>query len=58
MLTDPISFHRALTAGLLASLAILVAFGPELRRAFGRLRNRRIPDVAADPRLGVGAQRL
>ncbi len=39
-----VTLDRALTAGFLASLAIAIAFGPELRRALGRLRNRRVPD--------------
>ena len=58
MLTDPISLERALTAGFLASLAIIVAFGPELRRALIRLRSRRVPDAPSDPALGVEAQQL
>jgi hypothetical protein len=48
MLADPITVERMLTAAFLASLAIAVAFGPELRRVLVRLRNRRAPDVAPD----------
>lgn len=48
MLTDAITLERLLTAAILASLAIAVAFGPELGRAMGRLRNRRIPDVVSE----------
>ena len=44
MLTDPLTLDRLLTAAILASLAIAVAFGPELRRGIARLRNRRIAD--------------
>ena len=44
MLMDSLSLDRVLTAAVLASLAIAVAFGPELRRALARLRNRRIAD--------------
>jgi len=44
MLIDPLSLDRVLIAAGLASLAIAVAFGPELRRALARLRNRRIAD--------------
>jgi hypothetical protein len=44
MLMDSMSLDRLLTAAVLASLAIAVAFGPELRRALSRLRNRRVAD--------------
>jgi hypothetical protein len=44
MVMDSLSLDRVLTAAVLASLAIAVAFGPELRRALGRIRNRRIAD--------------
>jgi hypothetical protein len=47
MLTDSMTLDRLLTGAILASLAIAVAFGPELRRSIARLRNRRIPDVPA-----------
>ena len=46
MLTDAFSLDRLLAAGFLASLAVFVAFGPELGRAIARLRGRRIPDQA------------
>ncbi|MGH7895476.1 MAG: hypothetical protein ACREQL_12465 [Candidatus Binatia bacterium] len=46
-----------LTAVFLASLAIAIAFGPELRRVLVRMRNRRAADVAANvPGLGVEPQ--
>jgi len=44
MLMDSLSLDRVLIAAVLGSLAIAVAFGPELRRALARLRNRRIAD--------------
>jgi hypothetical protein len=44
MLMDSMSVDRVLIAAVLASLAIAVAFGPELRRALARLRSRRIAD--------------
>ena len=50
-----LTFDRLLTAGILASLAIAVAFGPELGRLLGRLRNRRLADEVASP-IGVEAQ--
>jgi hypothetical protein len=49
MLMDSLSLDRVLTAAVLASLAIAVAFGPELRRALARLRNRRIADDVRAP---------
>ena len=56
MLMDPL---RLLTAALLASLAIGVAFGPELRRAITRLRSRRVPDVVVDaPSFGAEPQQF
>ena len=59
MLIDSISFDRLLVAGILASLAIAISFGPELRRALGRLRNRRLVDeVAAPTALGAEARQL
>jgi hypothetical protein len=45
MLIDPMSLERLLIGGLLASLAIAVAFGPELGRALARLRSRRVDEV-------------
>jgi hypothetical protein len=44
MVMDSITLDRLLTAAVLASLAVAVAFGPELRRRIVRLRNRRIVD--------------
>ena len=55
MLMDSLSLDRVLTAAVLASLAIAVAFGPELRRALARLRNRRIADDVP-ARLGAEPQ--
>lgn len=49
MLTDAITLERLVTGAILASLAIVVAFGPELGRAVSRLRNRRLADVVSDP---------
>jgi len=60
MLTDPMSLERLLTAGILATLAIVVAFGPELSRALWRMRNRRAADpvvVQESQNLSVEAQR-
>lgn len=51
---DHISLDRLLVAGVLASLAVAIAFGPELGRALSRLRNRRVIDeVPARSALGV-----
>jgi hypothetical protein len=47
MLIDPMSLDRLLIGGLLATVAVAVAFGPELGRALARLRNRRADDVPA-----------
>ena len=59
MLTDQISLDRLLVAGVLASLAVAIAFGPELSRAFARLRNRRVVDEGpASPPLGVEPQQF
>ena len=55
MLMESMTPDRLLTAAILASLAIAVAFGPELSRAITRLRNRRLPDV---PALGVEPQQF
>lgn len=55
MLMATMSLDRLLTAGILASLAIAVAFGPELGRALARIRNRRLADDVATP-IGVEAQ--
>jgi hypothetical protein len=56
MLIDSISLERIATAGVLATLAIAVAFGPELRRILGRMRNRRAADVSNAPSLGAEPQ--
>jgi hypothetical protein len=57
MLTDAITLERLLTAAILASLAIGVAFGPELGRAIARLRNRRLTEVVSEsPGLPAEAQ--
>ena len=56
MLIDPMSLERLLIGGLLASLAIAVAFGPELGRALARLRNRRVDEVPTT--LGAEPQRF
>lgn len=37
---DPSQLERFIVGGLLAALAVAVAFGPELRRALGRVRAR------------------
>ena len=59
MLIDQISLDRLLIAGVLASLAVAVAFGPELSRAVARLRNRRVVDeVSTSPTLGVEPQQF
>ncbi len=55
MLMASMSLDRLLTAGILASLAIAVAFGPELGRALARLRNRRLSDEVSSP-IGIEAQ--
>ncbi len=57
MLMASLSLDRLLTAGVLASLAIAVAFGPELGRALARLRNRRLADDVSTS-IGVEAQQL
>ena len=57
MLMASLSLDRLLTAGILASLAIAVAFGPELGRALARLRNRRLADDVSTS-IGVEAQQL
>ena len=58
-LMDQISLARLLVAGVLASLAVAIAFGPELGRAVARLRNRRVVDeVPASPALGVESQQF
>jgi hypothetical protein len=49
---DLLLLERLVIGGLLAALAVGVAFGPELRRAFARLRNHR----AADDRRPIGVE--
>ena len=59
MLMDQFSLDRLLIAGVLASLAVAIAFGPELGRALARLRNRRVVDeVPASPALGAEPQQF
>jgi hypothetical protein len=53
MQMDAMTLDRLLTAAILASLAVAVAFGPELGRAIMRLRNRRIAD---DVPAGLGVE--
>ncbi len=52
---DQISIDRLLIAGVLASLAVAIAFGPELGRALSRLRNRRVIDQA-QPTSALGVE--
>ena len=49
---DALFLERLLIGGLLAALAVVVAFGPELRRAVVRLRHRGAPERRA---MGVEA---
>jgi hypothetical protein len=44
---DFLLMERLVIGGLLAALAVGVAFGPELRRAVVRLRRREAEDAAA-----------
>jgi hypothetical protein len=53
---EPLFIERMLTGGFLASLAVGIAFGPELRRVFLRMRNRRTGDVPAAASIGVEPQ--
>lgn len=48
MSIDPTFVERFLLGGLLAAVAVGVAFGPELRRFFQRLRGR--SEMAGDTR--------
>ena len=48
---DALFLERLVIGGLLAALAVAVAFGPELRRAVVRLRHRGAPD-----RRGIGVE--
>jgi hypothetical protein len=57
MPVDNLSLDRLLIASLLAVLAVVVAFGPELGRFIARVRDRRIADaVPVAPPLGAEAQ--
>jgi hypothetical protein len=58
MLMESLSLDRILIAGVLASLAVAIAFGPELGRAISRLRNRRLVDEVPEPSLGVEPQQF
>ena len=58
MLMDSLSLDRLLTAAILASLAVVVAFGPELGRALARLRNRRVTDESGGAALEVEPQQF
>ena len=50
---DAVVIERLVTGGILAGVAIAVAFGPEFRQALARLRHR----TASDRRsIGVGPQ--
>lgn len=49
---DVLFLERLVIGGLLAALAVAVAFGPELRRAVVRMRQRGTPDrrpIAVEP---------
>jgi hypothetical protein len=48
---DVLFLERLVIGGLLAALAVVVAFGPELRRALVRLRHR-----APDDRRPIGIE--
>jgi len=50
MLPEQIS-PNLIVAAVLASLAVAIAFGPELGRAVTRLRSRRVGDVPANTTL-------
>jgi hypothetical protein len=41
---DAVVIERLVTGGILAAVAIAVAFGPEFRQALSRLRHRAAPD--------------
>jgi len=41
---DAVVIERLVTGGILAAVAIAVAFGPEFRQALARLRHRTAPD--------------
>lgn len=44
---DALFLERLTIGGLLAALAVAVAFGPELRQAVARMRHRPAPDRRA-----------
>jgi hypothetical protein len=51
---DAVVIERLVTGGILAAVAIAVAFGPEFRQALARLRNRTEPDrrsIGVEPRV-------
>ena len=56
MLIDAMLLERLLIGGLLATLAVTVAFGPELGRALSRLRSRRADEVPTN--LGAEPQQF
>jgi hypothetical protein len=49
---DVLFLERLVIGGLLAALAVAVAFGPELRRALARMRHPR----SADERRAIGVE--
>ncbi len=49
---DALFLERLVIGGLLAALAVCVAFGPELRRALARIRQPR----TADERTAIGVE--
>jgi len=49
---DPVVLERFVVGGVLAAIAVAVAFGPELSRALVRVRSRSIP-VERDAALGA-----
>jgi hypothetical protein len=46
---DPVLLERVVIGGLLTSIAIGVAFGPELKRTLSRVRARTSESVALNP---------
>ena len=51
---DAVVIERLVTGGILAAVAIAVAFGPEFRQALARLRHRTAPDrrpIGVEPRV-------
>jgi hypothetical protein len=49
---DPVTLERYLVGGVLAAVALAVAFGPEVSRALVRVRSRTVP-VERDGALGA-----